>query len=77
MDEYLTRDAMAIMMATFILHVPMYFWGHFLNRESEIYFSHINYYLEYGPRRNRLTHSLIIEEFEMQVEKWRELKSSI
>ena len=77
MDEYMTRDAMAIMMATLIMHVPMYFWGIFVNRESEIYNSHINYQIEYGPRRNRLAHSMIFEEFEMHVEKWRELKNEL
>ena len=76
MDEYMTRDAMAIMMATFVLHVPMYFWGILVNREIEIYNSHIIYQVDYAPRRNRLTHSLIFEEFETQVEKWRSLQAS-
>lgn len=32
--------------------------------------SHKNYYVEYGPRRNRLTHSLMFEEFEIVMENW-------
>ncbi|OMJ72562.1 hypothetical protein SteCoe_18706 [Stentor coeruleus] len=73
LDEYVSRDAMAILGATLIMHVPMYFWGMFVNRETEIYHSHINYQNEYAPRRNRLAHSLIFEEFEMQVEQWKGL----
>ena len=30
--------------------------------------------MEYGPRRNRLTHSMLFEEFEMVVEKWQDLE---
>jgi hypothetical protein len=74
MDEYMTRDAMAIGLVTLLMHVPGYIWGRFVNREVEILHSHINYQNEYGPRRNRLTHSLLFEEFEMQVEQWRKLE---
>jgi len=73
LDEYLSRDAMAILFATVMLHVPVYLWGIHVNREAEIQSSHMNYYIEYGPRRNRLAHSLIFEEFEMQVEDWQKL----
>lgn len=76
MDEYMTRDAMGIMSAVLVMHIPLYIWGLFLNRESEIHFSHVNYLNTYGPRRNRLAHSLIFEEFEMKVEEWRELEKS-
>ena len=71
-DEYLSRDSMAIMLAAVIMHIPMYVWGIHANREVEIHNTHMNYNIEYGPRRNRLTHSLIFEEFETHVEKWRE-----
>lgn len=33
--------------------------------------SHKVYFNEFGPRRNRLTHSLCFEEFEMILEKWK------
>jgi hypothetical protein len=35
--------------------------------------AHKNYYIEYGPRRNRLTHNLIFEEFEVILERWMDL----
>lgn len=76
MDEYLSRDGMAIMFATLTMVVPAYFWGIHINREGEIHSSHVNYQVEYGTRRNRLAHSLIFEEFELQVEKWRQFESN-
>jgi hypothetical protein len=33
-----------------------------------------NYLVEYEPRRNRLTHDLIYEEFEMVLEDWVKLQ---
>jgi hypothetical protein len=45
-----------------------------LNRAIEEGSSHKNYFVEYHPRRNRLTHSLIFEEFEMVVEDWDKLE---
>ena len=50
-------------------------WGIHINREIEVNYSHKNYQHEYGPRRNRLTHSLVFEEFEMAVERWQELEA--
>lgn len=44
-----------------------------MNREIEANYSHKNYFVEWGPRRNRLTHSLLFEEFEMVVERWQDL----
>jgi hypothetical protein len=45
-------------------------WGIHLNREIEVNYSHRNYQMEFGPRRNRLTHSLLFEEFEVVMENW-------
>ncbi len=36
--------------------------------------AHKNYFIEYGPRRNRLTHSMVFEEFEMVLERWQDLE---
>ena len=44
-----------------------------INRAVEEGSSHKNYFVEYHPRRSRLTHSLIFEEFEMIVEDWDKL----
>ena len=45
-----------------------------INRAVEEGSAHKNYFIEYHPRRNRLTHSLIFEEFEMVVEDWDRLE---
>ena len=76
LDEYIARDSMAILMATLVMQVPVYLWGIHVNREAEIAISHMNYSRTYQPRRNRLAHSLIFEEFELQTEAWRELVQS-
>ena len=44
-----------------------------MNREIEVNYAHKNYVAEYLPRRNRLTHSLLFEEFELVLEKWQDL----
>jgi hypothetical protein len=44
-----------------------------INRAVEEGSSHKNYFVEYHPRRSRLAHSLIFEEFEMVVEDWDKL----
>jgi len=44
-----------------------------MNREIEVTHSHTNYVHEYMPRRNRLTHSLLFEEFETVLENWQAL----
>ena len=45
-----------------------------MNREIEVNYSHRMYFMEYNPRRNRLTHSLIFEEFEVALERWIDLE---
>ena len=40
----------------------------------EVNAAHKNYALEYGPRRLRLTHSMLFEEFEVVLEKWEQLE---
>ena len=36
--------------------------------------AHKNYFVEWNPRRNRLTHNLVFEEFEMDLERWLKLE---
>ena len=45
-----------------------------MNRELEVHASHKNYMDEYLPRRNRLTHSMLFEEFETYLERWEALE---
>lgn len=46
-----------------------------MNRSLETNYSHKNYVTEYLPRRNRLAHSLLFEQFEMLVERWQDLQA--
>lgn len=48
-------------------------YGVYLNRAAETNTSHKIYSMEVGPSRNRLTHSMIFEQFEMVLENWEEL----
>ena len=58
------------------LLVPLGLWrtGIAINRAVEEGSAHKNYYVEYHPRRNRLTQNLIYEEFEMVLEDWVKLE---
>lgn len=47
-----------------------------MNREIEVHFSHKNYLIEYLPRRNRLTHSMLFEQFEVLMERWQEMEDA-
>lgn len=69
-DEYLLRDVRRTLFFASFLYLPAYWWGIHLNRALEIDESHSYYKLIYMPRRVRLTHSLLFEEFEMVLENW-------
>lgn len=56
------------------LWLPHYWWGVHINREVETIHSHNIYEENYGPRRNRLTHSLLFEQFEVFLENWEKLE---
>ncbi len=53
----------------------IYRYGIYLNRTMEEGNARKNYLVEYEPRRNRLTHDLIYEEFEMVLEDWVKLQT--
>ena len=76
MDEYMTREPMNIMIGMMIMQFPLYLWGLHINREAEIQNSHVNYMIEYGPRRERLAHSLIFEEFDLHLDTWKALEKA-
>ncbi len=73
-DDYMLREFRVAVGIGGIIFLPFYWWGVHLNREIEVHVSHKNYKLDYLPRRNRLTHSLLFEQFEMLVEKWQDLE---
>lgn len=74
-DDYCMREIRYTTAVTSIVWVPHYLWGVHFNRLYEEHHSHNNYVIEYMPRRNRLTHSMIFEEFEMLVEKWQDFEN--
>eukprot|EP01017_Pseudomicrothorax_dubius_P000678 TRINITY_DN0_c2371_g1_i1.p1 TRINITY_DN0_c2371_g1~~TRINITY_DN0_c2371_g1_i1.p1 ORF type:complete len:113 (-),score=18.05 TRINITY_DN0_c2371_g1_i1:103-441(-) len=74
-DDYCGREMRLAYGIAGILWIPGYLWGVHMNREIEVYYSHKNYMLEYLPRRNRLAHSLLFEEFEVILERWSGLEA--
>ena len=64
-DDYLTREMRYSLFTAALISMPYYWWGVRVNRETEVAFAHINYENTYGPRRNRLTHSMLFEQFEI------------
>ena len=73
-DDYMFREMRATFFIAGLLWLPFYYWGIHVNRELEVYVSHKNYQIEWGPRRSRLTHSLLFEQFEMDLERWKYLQ---
>lgn len=60
-DDYLTREMRYAMFIGATISLPFYWWGVKINREVEVAIAHHNYETEFGPRRNRLTHSMLLE----------------
>ena len=73
-DDYWLRELRLSFIGGAFLWLPFYWWGIHYNREIETFISHKNYFNEVGPLRNRLTHSMIFEEFEICLEKWKNLE---
>ena len=76
-DEYGQRHMYFAMFPTFILMIPMYWYGTFINRDLVHNFASKMYTLEYENRRNRLTHNMIMEHFEMHVEKVQDILDQV
>lgn len=74
-DEYVGREMRLAFSLGGLIWIPHYFYGVHFNRLSEVNYSHKNYLFEWGPRRNRLTHSMLFEEFELILEDWEDLES--
>lgn len=72
-DEYLLRDVRRTILLASVIYLPAYWWGIHMNRALEIDESHAYYIKNYGPKRLRLTHSLLFEEFEMHLEEWKKM----
>ncbi len=83
LDDYIGREMRMSFGLAAIIWIPHYAYinsfiystlfpsyGVLLNRKIEENYAHKIYAYEYGPRRNRLTHSMVFEEFEMVLENW-------
>lgn len=73
-DDYIGREFRLSFGLSCLIWLPHYWYGIHLNRTIEEGAAHKNYFVEWNPRRNRLTHNLIFEEFEMVLENWVKLE---
>lgn len=76
-DEYGQRHQYLAIIPTFAILIPFYWYGSFINREIEQNFAFKMYHLEYEQKRLRLTHNLIMENFEMHVEEAQKILEDI
>ena len=68
-DEYGQKHQYVAIIPTMMFMFPFYWYGGFINRDLEGNFAAKMYQLDYENSRNRLTHNLIMEHFEMHTEK--------
>lgn len=73
-DDYMTREFRVAFFLSGFIYLPMYWWGIHVNREIETKIARKNYTRDYLPKRNRLTHSMLFEDFEITLEKWMNLE---
>lgn len=76
-DEYGQRHMYFAFFPTFLMMIPGYWYGAFVNRDLDQNFAAKMYSLEYESKRNRLTHNMIMEHFEMHVEKVQNLLDQV
>ena len=76
-DDYCLREIRMSYVFSGLIYIPFYLWGVHINREVEVYNSHIIYTNEYGPRRSRLHEALMYEKLEMMIEQYKRLQPQI
>jgi hypothetical protein len=76
-DEYGQRHQYLCTVPTLLCLMPLYWYGSFANRNIEQNYAAKMYQLDYEQRRNRLTHNMIMEHFEMHVEKAMDIMDQI
>jgi len=76
-DEYGQRHQYLAIFPTILVLMPMYHYGSCINRELEQTFAAKMYLLDYENKRNRLTHDMIMEHFEMHVEKVQDILDEV
>ena len=76
-DEYGQRHQYIATFPTLFLLMPLYWFGASANRNIEQNFAAKMYSLDYESRRNRLTHNMILDLFEMHVEKVQDILDEV
>jgi hypothetical protein len=76
-DEYGQRHQYLATFPTVLVLMPLYWYGASANRNIEQNFAAKMYQLDYENRRNRLTHNMIMEHFEMHVEKAQQILDEV
>ena len=72
-DEYVGRMIHTSAGFSIFMFVPLYLYGMRLNRTVEGNFNHMMYHWQFADKRNRLTHNLIMEHFEVHKERLEEV----
>ena len=72
-DEYVGRSINTSAGLSLLFFIPSYLYGSIINRIMEENGSHMIYALDFMDKRSRLTHNLIMEHFEVHVEKTQDL----
>ncbi len=67
-DEYVGRHINTSVGCSLFFIVGLYLYGIHVNRASELTASHMMYQWSFFDKRNRLTHNLIMEHFEVHKE---------
>ena len=67
-DEYVGRQIHTSAGLSLMFVIPSYLYGLRLNRTVENNYNHMMYHWQFADKRNRLTHNLIMEHFEMHKE---------
>ena len=72
-DEYVGRHINTCAGLSMLFFVPMYLYGIHVNRIVDRNSNHLYYSWSYFDKRNRLTHNLIMEHFEVHKERLEDL----
>ena len=72
-DEYVGRHINTCAGLSMLFFFPMYMYGIHINRICDRNANHMMYYWQYFHKRNRLTHNLIMEHFEVHKEQLEDL----
>ena len=72
-DEYVGRHINTCAGLSVLFFIPMYLYGIHVNRIVDRNANHMYYHWQYFDKRNRLTHNLIMEHFEVHKENLEDL----